>query len=190
MPDSKKLDTEQWLERYGDMMYRYTLLRVREQDSAEEIVQATFLAALQSAKSYAGHSTEKSWLFGILKHKIMDHFRERKKHQTYNLSEDDDSDPFENAYDKSGHWKNPPHTWGLNPEKVAENKQLRDTLNKCLDGLSDKFRNLFILKEIEGLETEAICKELGIQPTNLWVILHRARNKLKKCLEYHWFNKA
>ena len=77
--DNQEIDANQWVERYGDLMYRYTLVRVKDQGAAEEIVQVTFFAALQATLSYQGRSSEKSWLFGILKHKILDHFREIKK---------------------------------------------------------------------------------------------------------------
>ncbi len=187
MDTSEKIDSEQWVERYGDMLYRYTLVRVKDSVAAEEIVQVTLLAALQSKNSFAGRSTEKSWLFGILKHKIMDHFRQLKNQRAHELTPDDDADPYENAYDATGHWITPPRDWETNPEKAAENAELLEALALCLDGLSEKFRNIFVLKEIEGMKSDDICKEMEINPTNLWVILHRARNQLKKCLETnHW----
>jgi RNA polymerase sigma-70 factor (TIGR02943 family) len=180
------IDANQWVDLYGDLMYRYTLVRVKDQGAAEEIVQVTFLAALQATHTYAGRSSEKSWLFGILKHKILDHFREIKKNRSYDLSPEDDQDPCE--YGPAGHWKKMPQNWRLDPEKSAVNQELTEKLALCLDGLSDKFRQIFVLKEIDGVDTEQICKEFDIKPTNLWVILHRARNQLKNCLEIHWFN--
>lgn len=180
------IDTDQWVDRYGDMMYRFTLVRVKDQDTAEEIVQNTFLAALQSKNSFAGRSSEKSWLFGILKHKIMDHFRQTQKVRSLDLPEDDSS-PDE--YDHSGHWILFPKDWNLDPEKAAENQQLVEALSHCMNGLPEKFRQVFVLKEIEGLDSEEICNEFNIKPTNLWVILHRARSQLKKCLEQRWFGR-
>ena len=183
----ESLDSSLWVDRYGDVMFRFTLARVKDPVVAEEIVQITLVAALQSQSSFAGRSSEKSWLFGILKHKILDHFRELKKTRNFELTPEDDQDPFE--YDASGHWKEMPQKWDLNPEKATENQQLSQALAHCLDNLSDKFRQVFVLKEIEGLSTEEICKDFNIKPTNLWVILHRARNQLKKCLEVKWFQK-
>lgn len=184
-----KIDIDQWVDLYGDLMYRYTLVRVRNPEEAEEIVQSTFLAALQSRNSFSGQSTEKNWLFGILKHKIIDHFRAMKKHQKFDLLPEDDRDPYADAYDETGHWIKPPTSWEMNPESATENKQLAEAMTKCLDGLSAKFRRVFVLKEVEGIESEEICKEFDIQPNNLWVILHRARNQLKRCLEINWFQK-
>jgi len=181
----QKLDNTLWVERYGDQMYRFTLVRVKDSDAAEDIVQSAFIAGLQAQKTFAGRSSEKSWLFGILKHKIMDHFREIKKTVSYDLSESDDSAPPQ--FNASGHFLNMPKNWDLSPEKAAENQELAQALLFCMDGLSDKFRRIFVLKEIEGLSSEEICNEFDIQPTNLWVILHRARNRLKQCLEARWF---
>lgn len=189
MDSPENIDSELWVERYGDMLFRFTLVRVKDAVAAEEIVQVTLLAALQSKNSFAGKSTEKSWLFGILKHKIMDHFRSLKTQRTYEIAQDEDADPYENAYNESGHWISPPRDWETNPEKAAENAELMTALADCLDGLSEKFRNIFVLKEVEGMKSEDICKEMEINPTNLWVILHRARNQLKKCLEAKHWNK-
>ena len=184
---SESLNSYRWVEEYGDILYRYTLVRVKDPDAAEEIVQVTLLAALQSQKSFQGRSSEKSWLFGILKHKILDHFRNLKNQRSYELTPEDGSDPLENAYLHDGHWANAPKNWDTDPHKAAENRQLVEALSTCLDRLSDKFRNIFVLKEIEGLTSDEICKEMDIKPTNLWVILHRARNQLRKCLEaHHW----
>jgi len=184
--NKQEIDASQWVDQYGDLMYRYTLVRVKDAPTAEEIVQVTFFAALQATHTFAGRSSEKSWLFGILKHKILDHFREIKKNRTFDLAPEDDKDPYE--YDPSGHWKENPQHWGLNPEKSSENQALTEALGTCLDHLPDKLRQVFVLREIEGLSTEEICNEFNIKPTNLWVILHRARNQLKKCLEIHWFD--
>ncbi len=185
---AEPLNSDLWVEQYGDMLYRYTLVRVKDPDAAEEIVQVTLLAALQAKDSFQGRSTEKSWLFGILKHKILDHFRDLKNHRTYELTSEDGPDPLENAYLPDGHWKNFPKNWDTDPHKAAENRQLVEALSKCIDRLPDKPRTIFVLKEIEGLTSDEICKEMEIQPTNLWVILHRARNQLRKCLETHHWN--
>ncbi len=170
-------------------MYRFALVRVKDHDVAEEVVQSAMVAALHSQKSFQGRSSEKSWLFGVLKHKIMDHFRAVKKFQPYDLSSDDDRDPYERGFDKTGHRRIPVNHWNLDPEKAAQNSQLVDALSQCMDKLSDKYRRIFVLREVDGVSSEEICKEFNIQPTNLWVMLHRARNQLKKCLETQWFNK-
>jgi RNA polymerase sigma-70 factor (ECF subfamily) len=187
--DQNLTDSSQWVERYGDMLYRFTLLRVKDAEHSEEIVQNTFLAALQAKEKFAGRSTEKTWLFGILKHKIMDHFRQIKKTRTYDLEPGDDPDPCGSEFDGRGHWQALPIQWGINPQKATEDQQLGRVLATCMDKLSDKYRQLFVLREVEGMKSEQICAELDITPSNLWVMLHRARNQLKKCLEIHLFEK-
>ena len=181
------LDNNQWVDLYGDALFRFTLIRVKDEDLAEEIVQNTFLGALKSQESFAGNSTEKTWLFGILKNKIREHYRELQKNRKYNLQLEDDRDPCEQEFDGKGHWQALPVNWGINPQKAAENKELTEVLSKCINILSDKFRHLYVLREIEGLSTERICADLNISQSNLWVILHRCRNQLKKCFEVYLF---
>ncbi len=185
MMGEEQIDSDQWVDRYGDAMFRFTLLRVKDENYAEEIVQNAFLAALKAKESFAGKSTEKTWLFGILKLKIFDHYREMKKNQKYDFNVDDDRDPCEADFNGKGHWLALPFNWGINPEKSIENKQLLQILSSCMDTLSDKLRRLFVLREIERQDSEMICSELEITPNNLFVMLHRARNQLKKCLEEH-----
>ena len=191
MENSYSLNSALWVDQYGDTLYGYTLMRVKNPDSAQEIVQVTLLAALQSQKSFTGRFPEKSWLFGILKHKILDHFRILKTRRTFEVSPDDDADadPYEKAFDENGHFINPPKKWQTDPLHAAENEELVLALAKCMEGLPEKFRHIFILKEVEGMKSGDICKEMEIQPNNLWVILHRARNQLKKCLEANDWHK-
>ncbi|MBN4077938.1 sigma-70 family RNA polymerase sigma factor [Nitrospina gracilis] len=180
------LEPEKWVENYADMLYRYTLVRVKDPDVANELVQVTFFAALKSQHTFAGKSTEKTWLFGILKHKIMDHFRSAKKNINLDIT---DADADRIQFDLAGHMTPSPNNWNVDPEKASENKELAQVLAKCMNGLSEKFHRLFVLKEIEGLSSEEICKEFNVKPTNLWVMLHRARNQLKLCMESNWLTK-
>lgn len=179
------LEPQQWVERYADMMYRFALVRVKDAEAAEELVQATFFAGLKSQHTFAGKSSEKTWLFGILKHKTMDYFRNSKK----NISLDLNSEEADRIhFDSAGHMDPKPVNWNMDPERAAENNQLSQVLAACLNGLPEKSHKLFVLKEIEGMASDEICKEFNIKPTNLWVILHRARNQLKLCMESNWLN--
>ncbi len=179
------LEPQKWVERYADMMYRYSLVRVRDSEAAEELVQSAFFAALKSQNSFAGKSTEKTWLFGILKHKIMDFFRSSKN--TISIDPTSDKKSGLIKFDSSGHMIQKPGDWKLDPEKTTENNELAQVLAQCLKGLPEKYHRIFVLKEIDGISSEEICNEFDIKPTNLWVILHRARNQLKQCLESKWF---
>ena len=186
MATSANLDPSEWVDRYGDYLFRYAMLRVRDRSAAEDLVQETFLAALKSRGAFSGGSSEATWLVGILKHKIADRFR----HQALEAPlEDDDlrdsADP--SVFDRSGHWTSGPARWGGNPADLYREKKFLDQFTKCLAGLSPSHANAFTLREIEGAGTGEICKILNVTETNLWVILHRARMQLRRCLEIRWF---
>ena len=116
----------------------------------------------------------------------MDYFRSSKKIISIDLTSEEGSNQIH--FDAAGHMIPKPGNWHLDPAKAAENKELARVLAQCLNGLPDKFHRVFVLKEIYGMSSEEICHEFNIKPTNLWVILHRARNQLKLCLESNWFN--
>jgi RNA polymerase sigma-70 factor (TIGR02943 family) len=181
-----KLDPSDWVDRYGDYLFRYAMLRLRDRAAAEDIVQETFLAALKNRESYSGGSSEATWLVGILKHKVADHFRHQAREAPADdgdLREQPDTSPF----DRSGHWASGPADWGGNPADLYRQQEFLHHFTKCLSGLSPHHANAFTLREIEGADTREICKVLNVTETNLWVILHRARMLLRRCLETHWF---
>jgi len=183
------LDPSEWVDQHGDYLFRYAMLRLRDRSVAEDLVQETFLAALKSRGSFAGGSSEATWLVGILKHKIADHFRHQAREaplEDNDLRDQPDSSPF----DGSGHWTSGPTDWGGNPADLYREKKFLDQFTKCLAGLSPNRANAFTLREIEGADTGEICKVLNVNETNLWVILHRARMQLRRCLETHWFKKS
>jgi RNA polymerase sigma-70 factor (ECF subfamily) len=187
-------DPESWVEKYADYLYRYALSRLREKRLAEDMVQETFLAALKSQSSFAGQSSEKTWLVGILKNKIMDHFRksyrEIRADGVINFRSADDDD-FETGGQNSGQWKvdRRPAEWMIDPSDPAEVNEFWKFMESCLSQIPKQTADIFILREIEGLESGEICNEIGVSPTNLRVILHRARKQLRRCLEVNWINK-
>ena len=177
---------EKWVDLYGDYLYRYALYRVYEATVAEDLVQETFLAALRSFKNFQYRSSIKTWLTGILKHKIIDHFRKKAKEQQI-----DDIEPNINKLDdlftKNGQWKIKPANWNADPQKLYDQKEFIKILHKCLSELPGRQASAFILREIVGEKTKEICKILDISTTNCWVLLHRARMYLRRCLEIKWF---
>lgn len=179
-------NSSQWVELYGDILFRFSMLRVRDTSAAEDIVQETFLSALKSRGSFKGQSTEKSWLIGILKHKIMDYYRKNSRDNDFNnlVKEEDGFDSFFSQQYKNSH-SHP--AWGEDPSKNAENEEFRKVLQQCLSNIPPKLSRVFTMRELDNIPTEQICKELNITPTNVWVILHRARMSLKNCLELNWF---
>jgi RNA polymerase sigma-70 factor (ECF subfamily) len=188
MPNPANLDRSDWLDQYGDYLFRYAMLRLRDRSVAEDLVQETFLAALKDRASFSGKSSEATWLVGILKHKIADHFRRQSREVS--LPGGDFPDPSRvDPFDAAGRWSTGPAEWGGNPADLFRQKEFLDQLTKCLSGLSPNHANAFTLREIEGADTKEICKVLDVSETNLWVILHRTRMLLRRCLETRWFNR-
>lgn len=180
---------EKWVDLYGDYLYRYALYRVYETTVAEDLVQETFLAALGSIKNFQYRSSIKTWLTGILKHKIIDHFRKKTKEQPM-----DDVKPhidkLNDLFTKNGQWKIKPANWNADPQKLYGHKEFMKVLHKCLAELPSRQASAFTLREIVGENTKEICKILDVSATNIWVLLHRARMFLRRCLEINWFTNS
>jgi RNA polymerase sigma-70 factor (TIGR02943 family) len=180
-----KLEPSQWLDRYGDGLFRYALSRLRNREAAEEVVQETFVSALKARDQYSGRGSENGWLVGILKRKIIDYVRRRNRLLS-GTDDDSQADLSETLFDQTGRWREDPRLFGRDPAAGMESKEFRAALNDCLTGLSEKQRNVFTLREIEDISSDLICKELDITPSNLWVLLHRARLRLASCLRSKW----
>lgn len=178
---------ESWVDSYGDFLYRFALLRVKDPSIAEDLVQETFLAALRARENFKGQSAGKTWLTAILKHKIVDHIRKKIREPSTDKIETltDTSDP---DFDERGEWNIRPSKWAVNPENLYEQKEFLDVLYRCLAELPERLASAFIKREMDGLSTEQICKELGITATNSWVMLYRARMSLRRCLENKWLS--
>ena len=177
-------DPTTWVDEYGDFLFRYALSRVRDPRLAEDLVQETFLAALKSKENFAGKASVRTWLVTILKHKMVDHFRKTFRERQLEPEAEEWGDPNAQSFDTStGHWRNGPHEWNVDPDTVLERKEFWRALAGCLDRMPRRLAVVFVLRELEGMNTEEICKEFEITPTNLWVMLHRARNRLRSCLE-------
>ena len=184
---SNKSDPAAWVDRYGDYLYTYALRRTQDEAVAEDLVQETFLAALSARDNFQGRSSEKTWLTGILKHKILDRFRKRYKEVPYEDIELQ-ADQMDDIFDEQGHWKTGPAKWVANPEEQFEQKQFMEALGHCIKTPPKRLSEAFILRELDGLSTKEICKVLNVSETNLWVMLHRARLQIRKCLEQSWLN--
>jgi len=179
---------ERWLDEHGGALYRYALVRVRDAHMAEELVQETLLAALQSRARYAGGASVRTWLIGILKHKILDQFRRAAREVSLDAAQsggDADDDLVENSFVADGHWRAMLTDWG-DPRGIMENGQFWAILQYCLDRLPKRLARLFVLREVMEEGTEEICKDLAITPTNLWTMLYRARLGLRQCLDRNW----
>ena len=177
------------VERFRGYLTRYALLQLRDQAAAEDVVQETLLAAIQASARFSGRSTVKTWLTGILKHKIIDQVRRQSREQPLLQSEDDDrseSDIVDALFQSDGHWHTPPANWG-DPGNALEAKEFWKAFEMCSKLMPLKTARVFMMREVLELTTEEICKELNITATNCWVMLHRARLSLRECLQTRWF---
>lgn len=150
-------------------------------------MQETLLAALQARERFAGQASTRTWLIGILKHKVMDQFRREAREAPLDDPDalaDDDIDTHA-CFAADGHWHERLSDWG-NPEKTLQTNQFWVVLQRCLDFLPARLARLFVLREVMEEETGNICQELSITPTNLWTMLYRARMGLRQCLERSW----
>ena len=188
-------DPERWVEEYGDYLFKFALARLRDPSQAEDLVQETFLAALRGASPFAGRSAEKSWLAGILKNKIMDHFRRCSRETLFSdlaFYSDEESERFAQEGVFKGGWIHElgPVEWAPNPGAGLDAEAFFKVFHDCADKLPGNVSRVFILREIDGLETTEICSALNISESNVWVMLHRARMALRRCLEAHWFGRS
>ncbi|WP_298860615.1 sigma-70 family RNA polymerase sigma factor [uncultured Gimesia sp.] len=182
--DNKKLEPASWVEEHGDFLYRYAVSRMRNSESSEEVVQETFVAALKHIEQYQAKGTERAWLLGILKRKIIDFIRERTR--TVSLSEEKIIDLPDTLFDQSGNWNKDIQSAGYTPLCSLERKDFWRILGGCLKKLPSRQADVFVLREMEDQGTATICSELEISASNLWVLLHRARLQLSNCMKMSW----
>jgi RNA polymerase sigma-70 factor (ECF subfamily) len=175
------------LERHRPYLLRFALLQLRDRTAAEDAVQDALLAAIQGATSFAGQSSVRTWLVGILKHKIIDSIRKTSREQPLNArAESEGAEDLEAFFAGDGHFSEPPEEW-VSPERSLEERRFFEALERCLQSLPKNTARAFTMREVMGLDTEEICKELGISTSNCWVMLYRARMSLRACLERTWF---
>lgn len=185
------LDPNKWLDSHGDYLYRYAMVRVRDAGVAEELLQETLLAAVGAYKGHAGRSSERTWLVGIIKHKIIDYFRRVARNEQFQfmpLDSKDETEWFEESGPWRGHWREEraPISW---PIHALESREFWETFEHCLSQLPQQMSIAFTLREIDGLKSTEICQILNVTPGNLGVLLHRGRSKLRHLLEVEWFQK-
>ena len=186
-------DPERWVDEHGDYLFKFALLRLRDESKAEDAVQETFLAALKGGKSFQGRSAEKSFLVGILKNKIYDHFRKASRETSFTdlqFNDDEDSDRFINEGLGKGGWVHElgPQEW-VSAGECLDKELFWKTYRDCAGKLPEKVATVFNLREVDGLDSKEVCAVLNISESNLWVMLHRARMALRGCLEKNWFAK-
>lgn len=190
---SHTLDIQNWVKLYSDYLYNYAAYRVSNEEEARDLVQDTFLSALKAKDSFRGESSEKTWLITILKRKIIDLYRKRSV-QGIQQSIDSErnasnySDYFNEEGDLENHWSasGRPSAWAAGAASKLEAREFYTILNKCLNLLPEKWAAVFRMKNMEDEDSENICKELNVSSSNYWIIMHRAKLQLRKCLELNW----
>ena len=167
-------------------LLRFARTQLRNDAWAEDAVSDTLLAALEKPGSFGGQSQLKTWLVGVLKHKVIDQLRRHTREATV-LTTEDGEDLDESLFEaRGGHWREQPKDWG-SPEAACGQRQFFEVLEACVDHLPATQGRVFMMREWLELDTDEICKELQITSTNLWVLLHRARLRLRECLQTRWF---
>ena len=178
-------DPEYWVEEYADYLFGFAYSRLNDSHKAEDVLQETYLAAVKSVDKYDGRVPIKFWLRGIMKNKIVDSIK--KDLRELNESELD-SFPELNTkiFKRSGIFSRKVESWDFDPSQSFEKEEFWQIFSKCLEKLNDPLRSIYMLKEIDGMKTEEICKEFSISQANLWVITHRVRKQMKRCLNKNW----
>lgn len=179
-----QLDPNKWIDLHSDYLFNYTLSRVNDREIAKDLVQETFFAGLNSLKNFKGEASERTWLISILKRKIIDYYR--KINSTKGKAEVRMS---YNSDENEGEWleQRVADVYEKNAEENLVNTELEEAIYDCLGKLPEKQATVFKMKTILGYETDVICNELNITPSNLWVILHRSRVSMAECMEKNWF---
>ncbi|MDF1742503.1 MAG: sigma-70 family RNA polymerase sigma factor [Gimesia sp.] len=186
MIDSEQiLDPSEWVDAYSDYLYRYAVSRLRDANAAEESLQETFLAGIRHQTQFRGSGSQRAWLLGILKRKIIDYVRSRARMKQ--VTEDEGESELENRlFDESGFWREGASSWANETMRHLENEELMQLVRQCLSHVPENQADAFVLSVMEGMSTKEICAELNITQSNLWVRLHRVRLHLVNCVGSHW----
>lgn len=187
-------DPEQWVDLHGDYLFQYALARLRDPARAEDAVQETFLAALKGGQNFSGRAAERSWLIGVLKHKIFDYYRKASREMSFtdlDFYSAEEGERFVADGLSQGAWIQElgPGEWS-DPGASLDSEVFWKTFRQCSDKLPKNVAAVFHLREVDGIDSQEICALLKISENNLWVMLHRARMALRRCLETNWFGKS
>jgi RNA polymerase sigma-70 factor (ECF subfamily) len=178
----QSLNPNSWVANYSDELFGFAFIRVSDEETARDLIQDTFLSALRNRESFKGEISEKNWLYLILKNKIIDHYRKNSKTPKVRIDNDDNEDEF---FDESGHWKKDalPNPFNQAVNSQQHSFEFYEILEKCKRKLNEIQINLFSMKFLDEMESEEICKELEISSSNYWVLIHRIKLKIRKCIE-------
>lgn len=172
-----------WVELYTDSLYSWALHKTSKKETAEDLVQDTFMAAVLSFDKFEGKSNPKTWLFAILNNKIVDHYRSSLKKTVVS-----DAAFMDTFFDDAEHWNTEemPQPWNDVPH-LLDDTEFQNTLTNCMKKLPESWHTALQSKYLEEKKSEIICQELNISMTNYWQVLHRSKLQLRKCLDLNWF---
>jgi RNA polymerase sigma-70 factor (ECF subfamily) len=181
-------DFARQIEKLQPQLLRFARTQLRNDAWAEDAVSEAVVAALEKPQAFAGQSQLKTWLVGILKHKVVDQLRRHRREATV-LTTDDEQDLDDLLFAADGHWREMPADWG-DPDEALRQRQFIEVMDACMEALPPAQARVFMMREWLELSSDEVCKELAITTTNLWVLLHRARLRLRDCLQAGWFDAA
>ncbi len=184
----KSEEVKNWVTEYTDYLVQLAIFKTNDKDMAEDFVQETFLSAIKAVDTFRGDSNPRTWLVTILRNKISDYYREKNRKGMSYSDTPLDSD-VESDFNSMNNWKKDsrPVQWDTDSENLLDNSEFMGTLEKCLMNLPSHYERVLRLKYIEETEPDQICQDLGITTSNYWQLLHRAKLKVRKCLERKWF---
>ena len=180
-------DLPRQLEALRPALLRFAMLQLRNEAQAEDVVQDTLIAMLEKPERFAGQSSLRTYVTAILKHKIIDVMRASKRTRQIEVHDDQsEADAIDALFAADGHTLSKPRDWG-DPDATLEQKDFFRVMELCLEKLPPKTARVFMMREWLDFDTEEICKEVGLSTSNVWVILYRARVRLRECLDLNWF---
>jgi RNA polymerase sigma-70 factor (TIGR02943 family) len=190
------LQPQQWVANYGDYLFSIAVLKTNNKEVAEDLVQDTFLSAIKAMNGFKGESNEKTWLTAILNNKIIDYYRKKdvlKNADSYLIETEQPfyGNFFESETGTWGHWVKAaqPQAWDKHADQALTNADFYKILELCMSKIPTKLTPIFLAKFIDEEDSEKICKDFDISSSNYWVIIHRTKMVMRKCLETNWFKK-
>ncbi|RBQ07913.1 sigma-70 family RNA polymerase sigma factor [Pedobacter miscanthi] len=187
--DIRSIEPHYWVARYADYLFTYAVSRLNDEDLAKDLVQETFLAALERLDKFEGNSSEKTWLTAILKYKVIDVYRKKSRGHEKEikvLKDDGRDDDF--FYPEEGNWKveHWPLEMGIEEPDALISGEFTEILQKCMKKLPELWLAIFTMKHMDEEDTSVICRELKVTSSNFWVIIHRTKVNLRSCLQKNW----
>jgi RNA polymerase sigma factor (sigma-70 family) len=182
-PTAVETDPAQWVQRHGDLLYRYALARLGNAEDAHDAVQEALLGALRNASTFDGRSSESTWLVGILRHKVYAQLRRRSRDAAERAELEAELSQRGDTFTSEGYWTHTQLEWRVNMGDPTEREEFLRALDHAISDLPPMMRRVVYLYDIDGLDAGAVSEILGISRGNLWVLAHRARARLRTLLD-------